>query len=657
MRILFVVLLFLRMLVAEDEEICFSIQLLSIPDTQKNKDILSSENYPLSCTVMEIGQALTVRCGCYETTNEAKKNLLKFTEQYKDAKVTSTYKYRFFRQEKTDMQGSALPGIDIYYARSNEATPQAKEKKIYKRPFDHSKEEKVVSNMSDLPGIADPFKIIKDIAPSEREIKEKVFHKEHKIDKKVLDLPRITGPLKSSPKVSIVKNKVKDSTVVLKASKEKDKNNAIRQPLKNRFENEKKYKEKTTVALEPSLIEERYDFNISKVNLLPVLGDEKLATENKLLNVIDAFSENEKQQIVRIQNNSGFFGLSMQGKYDQYTHQKYLNREYTDYEYNLKIKYDILKNGYYEKKIKDRETLHSTQIFYYQDLINLEKYNYDANLENLDTLLSKIEVQYYTELVAMYQDAIKRKEKLLEHGDSAKYEVDTLINEKEKFLSLRDIYKKRAGESVDKNIYELLSKIDEIRLKDIAEVQEYAKNNNPDILIQKAKFDFYAIPKSFSDNIVLNAYASRRTMDEVGWYNTVGAEVDIPLDFSSSENKQLNHLQKNAADIKRKGIEQSVENSLIRLYVQFSQLQSLIAADKNVIENQYRQLDNFMIMAKYKVPNLKTNAEQNIFALQTSILDTKHNVLLKRLEMLKIILNISFLSNTHNIKNLLKESE
>ncbi len=86
--------------VKKEKESCQTVQLISYSNTEKNKQILASKTFPKECVLMEIGNSLTVRCGCYESSNEVKEDLLIYQDEYNLAYVATTYKYRFGQNYK-----------------------------------------------------------------------------------------------------------------------------------------------------------------------------------------------------------------------------------------------------------------------------------------------------------------------------------------------------------------------------------------------------------------------------------------------------------------------------------------------------------------------------------------------------------------------------
>jgi len=79
---------------------CYTIQLLSTPYTQEKERTLLETTYPKECRTFHIGDALTVRCGCYNSIKSIKPLLKALKEQYKNPFIRTTYKYRFKQKIK-----------------------------------------------------------------------------------------------------------------------------------------------------------------------------------------------------------------------------------------------------------------------------------------------------------------------------------------------------------------------------------------------------------------------------------------------------------------------------------------------------------------------------------------------------------------------------
>lgn len=74
---------------------CYSISLISVSKTQKNLDKLYKQNYPQECKVMEFQKTFGVRCGCFNTLDEAKQREEELQRSFKNTTLKETYRYRF----------------------------------------------------------------------------------------------------------------------------------------------------------------------------------------------------------------------------------------------------------------------------------------------------------------------------------------------------------------------------------------------------------------------------------------------------------------------------------------------------------------------------------------------------------------------------------
>lgn len=94
-RFFLVTFLTTLLLLAQEEKICNTVQLTSTINNEANLKMLQGVAYPYDCKVMGINSHLTVRCGCYSSIKEAQQRLEELQDEYSQASITRTYKYRF----------------------------------------------------------------------------------------------------------------------------------------------------------------------------------------------------------------------------------------------------------------------------------------------------------------------------------------------------------------------------------------------------------------------------------------------------------------------------------------------------------------------------------------------------------------------------------
>ena len=129
MRILLIILFGFAILIANNKDTCYTVQLVSKYSSQKNLKLLDSAVYPDNCKLMEIGKNLTVRCGCYEKIADAKDNLSVLKKDYKKASLATTYKYRFNDKinENTEKKASVVEKTILAPIKKIESSTKSKE--------------------------------------------------------------------------------------------------------------------------------------------------------------------------------------------------------------------------------------------------------------------------------------------------------------------------------------------------------------------------------------------------------------------------------------------------------------------------------------------------------------------------------------------------
>ncbi len=74
---------------------CYSVNLVSLPKTQRNLDYLYRQDYPKDCKIMAFSKTFGVRCGCFDTLDEAEKRKEELSKTFQNTGISKTYRYRF----------------------------------------------------------------------------------------------------------------------------------------------------------------------------------------------------------------------------------------------------------------------------------------------------------------------------------------------------------------------------------------------------------------------------------------------------------------------------------------------------------------------------------------------------------------------------------
>ena len=364
--------------------------------------------------------------------------------------------------------------------------------------------------------------------------------------------------------------------------------------------------------------------------------------------------QNQKNVQNTLANQSNFYGLSLQGKYEQYLNQDYRFREYTDYAYDLKLQFDLFKGGYFEHKKANGIAQKQEKVAYLQTFSYVLKNHYDEQLLIANAALQTINTKYYAQLTSLYKKALKHRKNSYINALSTKDEIEALEQRYNHYKKTAKIYAQHKKLHLPKEAVVLLRKIGHFQLQNSETILKIAKENNPNTALQKARFSLLNESPSYSDNVEVSLYAHRRVVDEMGWYNTIGIEGKLPLDFTSNEEQKVAQLEQHSNALAQKSFENIVQNKLIQLIQNFSDLQQLIAIDKDDIRFLQKRIERYKSIQNNTIPNLNYNPEDKIISLSQQLIDLKYQIALKKIELFKTLGNIAYLSNTPDISLLIK---
>jgi len=422
-------------------------------------------------------------------------------------------------------------------------------------------------------------------------------------------------------------------------------------------------------SLEPKTVEPKIETQVNLINFKNEINifnnsydffDINI-TQQEEVTLLDSIKSNlisnKDAQLSKFDNSLSLYGLAIDGKYDQYLKSTFLNREYTDYEYNLKLKYDFFKNGYLEKRKSNKENKNKIKVTFYQYSSEIEKYSYEEKLSNIETLLPLINFHYYQLLQKITAENLQKNKILHDLGSIAEYQIQLKEKILNKYKKNTQKYKSAIDIKIAKPYFLLLKNIELSELKNINEIQHYMKNNNSKILLQKSMYNSQDNTNSYFDKVKVNIYLSNRTVDETGWYNTVGVDSHFPLDFSSSQENEVQKLKQNAIKNHKEALVSFLNNTLDKLFREFKNSKYQIQNNKDELEILNYKLQRYELLEKDNISSLNLNIQEKIYLLQENILKLKYNISLSKLELLKILIHIKYLTNISDLNLIIKANK
>ena len=102
-------ILFLNFTLFASKKICYNVQIYNFQYSKVKEEQLKMEIFPDECRVLSIGKKrVTVRCGCYDTTEKLKELFIDLKKKYKKVLITKSFKYRFKEKETSQVKYKTL---------------------------------------------------------------------------------------------------------------------------------------------------------------------------------------------------------------------------------------------------------------------------------------------------------------------------------------------------------------------------------------------------------------------------------------------------------------------------------------------------------------------------------------------------------------------
>jgi outer membrane protein len=88
-------ILTLTLLLNASEDTCYSVQLASVYNSPNNSQMITNGTYPEDCRLLEVGDYISLRCGCFDKYSKANASMEGFKKKYPNAFIRPTYKSAF----------------------------------------------------------------------------------------------------------------------------------------------------------------------------------------------------------------------------------------------------------------------------------------------------------------------------------------------------------------------------------------------------------------------------------------------------------------------------------------------------------------------------------------------------------------------------------
>ena len=382
--------------------------------------------------------------------------------------------------------------------------------------------------------------------------------------------------------------------------------------------------------------------NIVDDNLTYSLVDYNLSKNDKnplVLSLVTYFKKNNVNYLNTLKNTDPFLGLYVVGD---------IARNKNSNDYLVKLKWEFFNDGWYEANKILNNKINEREINYKQLLVDMFSYNYNEQIYLINKTIISIRQKYFNEMVQKYEQLLQKKERLLRDGFSVMDDTDHIRERLETMRLNKKFFDAQKGIKPDKKLYELLNSIECLKLVDKKTLENYAIKHNIEVGLQDNYIKRSEYFPEYLDNFRLNVYVAKKNHS-----SSIGIHTEIPLEFDS-ERKELTKLQKQNYAMKKKALIQRLKEKIDYLYYEFYYQQNNLKILKNRLKHKYKYLYNIKSLMKNRVTTYEGDSPTNIKDLkEIEIISLNYKIILKRIEIYKILLNLYYVVGSDNINKII----
>jgi len=407
------------------------------------------------------------------------------------------------------------------------------------------------------------------------------------------------------------------------------------------------YKETQDKTNEYSLI----DFNVSRAENLDDVNHS--FEHSSITELMATLKKNNTKYLDILHDKDPFLGLYIGGKYENYVAEDYIFRQNVDYEYRLKLRWEIFNDGYFESKKNIERKVNETEIQYLQLLSNMTDINYDDKLFDIQGITLEVRYKYYLLITRAYEELLVKREQQLREGFTTIDDVYHVRERLENFRMLKEMTKAQVRQKVDRKLFLFLNSIECVELVEKAWLKSYIKEHSTQLQLQDRFIQRSEFFPEFSDKLKVNLFTEHRKVDTIGWYDTAGIQVDIPIDWND-ERRDIIKLEQANYKVQKRAMEKKIDQGTDSLYYQFDYQQKQLKILKNSLKYLYQREEQLNDINQKVIQGFKEDPSRASDLVKIKIIDKKYEILMKRIGVYEILLRLYHLSNADNIKFLIK---
>jgi len=396
--------------------------------------------------------------------------------------------------------------------------------------------------------------------------------------------------------------------------------------------------------------------NMVDLNLSAIYEDNLDEEEPQKMEALLASFQHNNRTMAQEDEIDPFNGLYISANYSQYVAEDYLYRKNVDYEYKVKLRWELFKDGYFESKKKLEKESTKIKLSALQATSQISEQHLQERLYDANKLRGEIRLRYFSYKEAAYTKLLKRRKLQLEEGYITQDDYNHIATLREDMQIMKVLYEKQERMKIDPKVLALLNHIEYLQLVDKDFLYDSALEKNIDLKIQSTMAKQANYDVEYVDNLKLYAYAQHQKVDQIGWFDTVGVYADIPIDFDGYDS-QSKRLQNSNIVLQERAVKIRLKSKLDSLYDQFALQSAMLKISKNGLGHLFERKEQLKAIIESEVSGFKADPEREYALLKIKIIDQKYEVMMKRMDLYVLLLKLYRVANVDNIAALIQKGE
>ena len=482
---------------------------------------------------------------------------------------------------------------------------------------------------------------------------------------KVLELS-LSQSVQQQAKINRIIKELPNSKTTIKNNKfyiytgkftSKDNANIIAKVLKNEYKNvavskcvnhkniQKKNISKPKMKIYSNNVNSK-NLNVSKFSILNLDDKGYLSRDIKSNANIYKKGKSEKfdlQQAFDSQREEYFNGLYLKTN-------TAIDVQNNDPAYDIRLEFDIFKEGYYANKKKNDKNRIENKINFYRTMQHIEVLKKDQELLKTKRYENSINVSSLLLKLRIAEISLKQADEKLASGVITNFEFEDYKLRVQKIKDELLLFRNMRLLKVPNNLWILLNDIENTRLVGEARLLQKLQEESIDLKLTNALEERPLKGDEWTDKLKLNVYAGVRKMYLAQEQTLIGVEAKIPLS-NYSQTRELKYIQNKIMSEHVTLQSQQSEEKMRDAVASFKYKQQRLKTYAYELSNIKKHLGDLQTMQNSSYESISVEAQRQV---TDRFLEIYTKIQIERISTYKELVNIMYIIHANDIHEILE---